>query len=161
MLDRLDLKILEVIQSNGRISNKELATQINLSPSACHQRFVSLQADGWISEFNAVVDIERLCSPVQCISSLTLSNHSPDVFKRLEEEVNRIPEALEAFTVSGVNDFIVRFACTSMNRYMHISNSLLDLIPEVSNISTHVVMKESKTFRGYPIKELIDSPLQR
>ncbi len=161
MLDRLDLRILEAVQKNGRISNKDLSELVNLSPSACHQRFQKLQSDGWLKSFSAEVDVERLCSPVQCIASLSLDNHSPDVFKLLEEKVSRMPEALEAFTVSGTSDFIIRFACASMQRYMHLSNSLLDQVPQVTNIATHVVMRESKKYAGFPLKDLINTPLER
>lgn len=155
-LDRLDLRILDVLQDNGRITNKELAEAVNLSPSACHQRFQRLLDDGWITNFNGVLDIERLCTPVQCIATMTLSNHSPNTFKTLEHKVLSMPEVLEAFTVSGSCDFIARFACSSMTKYMALSSELIEACPEVANISTHVIMQQSKVFKGYPLKSLLD-----
>lgn len=154
-LDRLDLRILETLQSEGRMTNKELAEHVNLSPSACHQRLQRLISDGWILSFTGRVNIERLCAPVQCIATVSLGNHSPDAFGMLERRVAALPEALEAYTVSGSCDFIIRFACTHMTRYMMITNSLIQDCPEISNISTHVIMKQSKIFLGYPMKELM------
>jgi Lrp/AsnC family leucine-responsive transcriptional regulator len=153
-LDRLDLKILQIIQSRGRLANKELAELVNLSPSACHQRFQRLQQEGWIQGFRADVDVERLCAPVQAIATLALSNHSPETFHILETLVESMPEALEAFTVSGSFDFIIRFACPNMARYMSLTSSLIKDCPAIANVSTHVIMRENKRFKGFPISQL-------
>jgi len=154
-LDRTDLNILMEIQSDGRITNKDLADKVNLSASACHQRLQRLISEQWIEGFVGDINIDRLCAPVQCIATLSLSNHSPDSFRFIERRVAALPEALEAYTVSGSCDFIVRFACAHMSQYMTITNALIDECPEISNISTHVIMKQSKTFKGYPLKELL------
>ncbi|MAZ87157.1 MAG: hypothetical protein CL693_05895 [Cellvibrionaceae bacterium] len=154
-LDRTDLKILQTLQADGRMTNKELADQVNLSPSACHQRLQKLIDDDWLQGFMGQVNIERLCAPVQCIATISLGTHAPDAFRFLEKRVEAMPEALEAFTVSGGCDFIVRFACTHMSDYMTLTNSLIQECPEISNIVTHVIMKHSKVFRGYPVKELL------
>ncbi len=153
-LDRLDLRILETLQFDGRMTNKELAEKVNLSPSACHQRLQRLVNDGWIFGFTGRINIERLCAPVQCIATIAMGNQSPDSFRFLERRVANMPEALEAFTVSGNCDFIIRFACEHMTRFMEITNDLMKDCPEISNISTHVIMKHSKEFTGYPIKAL-------
>jgi len=154
-LDRLDLRILQTLQGEGRMTNKELAEHVNLSPSACHQRLQRLITDDWIQGFTGRINIERLCAPVQCIATVSLSSHSPEAFGMLERRVSALPEALEAYTVSGSCDFIIRFACTHMTRYMMITDSLIQNCPEISNISTHVIMKQSKVFSGYPMKELM------
>ncbi len=154
-LDRTDLKILQTLQADGRMTNKELADQVNLSPSACHQRLQKLIDDGWLQGFMGQVNIERLCAPVQCIATISLGTHAPDAFRFLEKRVEAMPEALEAFTVSGGCDFIVRFACTHMSDYMTLTNSLIQECPEISNIVTHVIMRHSKVFKGYPVKELL------
>jgi len=154
-LDRLDLRILETLQADGRMTNKELAEHVNLSPSACHQRLQRLIQDEWIQGFTGRLNIERLCAPVQCISTVSLGSHSPEAFSMLERRVGAMPEALEAYTVSGSCDFIIRFACTQMSRYMLLTNSLIQDCPEIANISTHVIMKHSKLFGGFPMKELM------
>ncbi|NRA43188.1 MAG: Lrp/AsnC family transcriptional regulator [Pseudomonadales bacterium] len=154
-LDRIDLKMLDIIQSDGRITNKELAEAVNLSASACHQRLQKLTDQGWINHFMGVVDIDRLCSPVQCIATISLNTHSPDSFRLLESRVAVMPEALEAYTVSGASDFIVRFVCEHMARYMELTDDLIRECPEIGNISSHVVMRQSKKFQGYPVKNLL------
>ena len=59
-LDRLDLRMLQALQDDGRITNKELAAKVNLSPSACHQRLQKLIQDGWIDGFIGMINIDRL-----------------------------------------------------------------------------------------------------
>jgi len=154
-LDRLDLKMLEAIQENGRITNKELADQVNLSASACHQRLQRLMDEGWILGFTGQINVQRLCEPVQCITTISLNNHAPDTFRLLERRINSIPEALEAFTVSGNCDLIVHFACSQMSRYMSLTNDLIQDCPEICNIQTYVVLKQTKSFSGYPLEELL------
>lgn len=154
-LDRLDLRILQTLQQNGRMTNKELADKVNLSTSACHQRLQRLIDDGWIKNFLGIIDVERLCAPVQCIATILLKDHAPEAFRTLEKSVESMPEVLEAYTVSGGCDFIVRFACSQMSRYMMLTNALIHECPQISNISTHVILKQSKTFSGYPIQEII------
>lgn len=156
-LDRLDLRILQTLQQNGRMTNKELAEKVNLSTSACHQRLQRLIDDGWIKDFLSVIDIDRLCAPVQCIATITLKDHAPDAFRILEKSVESMPEVLEAYTVSGGCDLIARFACSQMSRYMMLTNSLIQECPQISNISTHVILKQSKLFSGYPIQEILAS----
>lgn len=156
-LDRLDLRILETLQADGRITNRDLAERVNLSASACHQRVQRLVKQGWLQGFLGLINIERLCAPVNSIASLSLSNHSPDVFNKLEQIVDAMPEALEAYTVSGESDFIIRFACSTMARYLELTDQLIRECPEVTNISTHIVMRESKRFRGYPLKSFVQS----
>jgi len=156
-LDRLDLRILQQLQQNGRVSNKDLAEKVNLSASACHQRLQRLIDDGWIKDFLGVIDIDRLCAPVQCIATIALKDHAPETFRILEKSVNNMPEVLEAYTVSGGCDFIIRFACSQMSRYMMLTNLLIQECPQISNISTHVILKQSKLFSGFPIQEIIAS----
>ncbi|WP_221800748.1 Lrp/AsnC family transcriptional regulator [Oceanobacter mangrovi] len=155
-LDRLDLRMLQALQHDGRITNKELAEKVNLSPSACHQRLQKLIQDGWVDGFIGRINIDRLCRPVQCIATISLGSHAPDTFRFLEQRIEAIPEVMEAWTVSGGCDFIVRFICSHMTRYMELSNSLIQMCPEISNINTHVILKESKKFRGYPVDELMN-----
>lgn len=154
-LDRLDLKILQTLQDNGRITNKELADKVNLSTSACHQRLQKLIDDGWVKDFLCMVDVDRLCAPVHCIATVVMKDHAPQAFKTLEQYINTIPEVLEAYTVSGSCDFIVRFACSQMSQYMSLTNDMIQACPQISNISTHVILKESKSFQGYPIIDMM------
>ncbi len=154
-LDRLDMRILVTLHAQGGISNKELAEHINLSPSACHQRLHKLIDDGWIAGFTGNLNIERLCSPVQCIATFSLNNQSPETFEFVEKRIESLPEALECFTVSGPSDLVVRFACGNMNSYMSLTNGLMRDCPEINHINTHVIMKHNKSFSGFPLKSLV------
>lgn len=153
-LDRIDLRILQQLQQDGRISNKDLAEQVNLSASACHQRTQRLIDGGWISGFIGRVNVDKLCEPVECIATITMGSHAPDTFRYLEQCIDQMPEVIEAYTVSGGCDFIVHFACAQMSRYMALTNSLIRSVPDISTISTHVVLKRSKGFSGYPLEQL-------
>lgn len=152
-LDRTDLKMLQLLQESGRISNKELAERVNLSASACYQRLQRLLDEQWLLGVHARVNMEKLGSPVQCITTISMSNHAPDSFSLLERNLESLPEVLEAYTVSGGCDFIVRFACDQMSRYMTLTNELIQQCPDIGHINTHVVLKQSKTFTGFTLPD--------
>lgn len=154
-LDRIDLRMLDLLQHNGRITNSDLAEKINLSASACYQRLQRLIADGWINDFQGRLNIEKISSPVQCIATICLSNHNPESFNILEQKISDMPQVLDAYTVSGACDFVVRFACTQMTEYMALTEALIQNCPYINNISTHVVMRQSKYFNGFPLRELL------
>ena len=159
-LDRTDLRILQQLQQYGRISNKELAESVHLSASACHERTQRLLESGWIIGFQCQVDIERLCEPVMCIATISLNDHAPERFRFLEQCIQNMPEAISAYTVSGSCDLIVHFACRQMSRYMNLTNDLIQTVPEIGHINTHVVLKQSKPFSGYPLEELLPGLLK-
>ena len=152
-LDRIDLKMLQLLQDNGRISNKELAEKVNLSTSACHQRLQRLLDEKWLLGIQGLVNMEKLGAPVQCIATISLQQHAPETFQRLEQHFSELAEVLEAYTVSGGCDFIVRFACDQMSRYMALTNGLIQQCPEIAQINTHVVLKQSKTFSGFALPD--------
>ena len=160
-LDRTDLRILQQLQQHGRITNKELAETVHLSASACHERTQRLLSTGWIRGFHGQIDIERLCEPVVCIATIAMNNHAPEKFRFLEQCIQSMPEAIAAYTVSGDGDFIVHFACPQMSRYMALTNDLIQTVPDIGHINTHVVLKQSKAFSGYPLEQLLSHVDQR
>lgn len=154
-LDRLDIRILEALQADGRITNKDLAERVNLSPSACHQRAQNLIEAGWITGFLGMLEIDRLCEPVRCITTISLGSHATENFSQLEHYINRLPECTQAYTVSGNCDMIAHFACTGMSRYMALTNEITDHCPQVKQLNTYVVLQQCKAFTGYDLKTLM------
>ncbi len=153
-LDRIDQKILQILQHQGRITNQKLADQVSLSPSSCLQRVRRLETSGVIESYHARVNLTRVARHIICIATVSLRNHTQDEFTAFEALVEAIPEVVECFTVSGESDFLLRIICPDMNRYVEINDQLVASNSYQVTINSYVVMKENKPFRGIDLKTL-------
>lgn len=158
ILDRLDQKILALLQCQARISNQALAEQVGLSASACLNRVRKLEQAGVIGPYLAVLALPKLCRSVTVIATVSLKDQSTEAFRLFAEAALAIPEVVECHTVSGVFDFFLKIIAPDMPRYNAINDRLLDLLPGQVNISSHVVLETGKPFRGYPLASLLESP---
>ena len=108
-LDRIDVNILAVLQRNGRITNVELAEEVNLSPSPCLMRVKKLQQAGYILGYSAQIDLARLGSTMTVFTEFTLKNHRQIDFARFQEALEKIDACVECHLVSGGYDYLVKF----------------------------------------------------
>ena len=154
-LDRIDLKILAVLQSEARITNHALAERVGLSPSPCLQRVRKLEAAGLLGPYLSRIDLDRVCRNVTVIASITLKSHEHEDFERFEAAVAKLAEVVEAFKVRGSFDYFLRFVCPDMARYHALSESLLTDGPGIAQISSHVVLDRTKEFQGYSLERLL------
>ncbi len=154
-IDRLDLKILMTLQQQGRITNQNLAEKVNLSPSSCLHRVRRLEEVGIISSYQANLRLASLCRSITCIATVTLSNHTQEDFIAFEKLVLDYPQVIEAQTVSGGFDFFLKVIAADMTEYLDMTNQIIQGMACAVNINTHVVMKEIKAFRGFPLDQLV------
>ena len=158
-IDKIDLKILETLQRNGRITNQHLAEKVCLSPSSCLQRVRRLENEQVIRSYHARIDLSHIARHIMCIATASLKNHIQNEFKAFENLVKSIPEVVECYTVSGESDFFVRIICADMNRYLEINEQLVSSSSNQVNINSYVVMKENTAFETVNLKTLKDSGL--
>ena len=154
-LDRIDINILNEIQKNARISNRELADIVNLSPSACLQRVRRLEHEQILGTYLAQLNLPLVCRHLVCIAAVSMKNHSQADFLEFENLINEIPEVIECLTVSGEFDFFLRIICPDMNRYVEINDEIVSATDHAINVSTHVVMKQNKTLSPIDISRLV------
>jgi len=154
-LDKTDIKILQTLQNQGRMTNLDLANLVHLSPSSCLQRVRRLEQANVIDSYTANLELSAIARHIMCIATVSLKNHTQKEFEQFEELVATIPEVVECYTVSGESDFFMRVICPNMKRYLEINGELLGAHASQVNINTYVVMKESKRFRGVELKTLI------
>ncbi len=150
-VDDRDLQILRLLQSQGRISNQDLAQAVHLSPSAVLQRVRRLEALGLIHGYRADIDVERLRSILFVFAEVTLTSHFPDDFARFEAMLEEIPEVIAAHQISGPYDYLLEVAAPDINSWRQLADRLLGAQLGVAKITTSVKMKSAKAFRGYPL----------
>lgn len=142
MPDRIDYKIIDELQNNARLSNKDLARRVDLAPSSCHARVRALQAAGVFRGFHAEVAPEVLGIRQQALIFVGLSRHNRAVVERFVDEVTALPEVVHLFNVSGQMDFVIQVVARDT---LHLRNFALDHLasrPEVTRIETALVFDQ-------------------
>jgi len=154
-LDQIDLRILACLQANARVTNQELADAVGLSPSPCLQRVKRLEKAGIINSYHASIDLAKVCRHVDVIAAVTLNSHGLEDFQIFETMVEKMRFVVECTKVSGPIDYLVRFVCPDISSYQMLSDELLKLGPKIGNLSSYIVLKSSKPYRGVAFDELV------
>ena len=142
-LDRTDLRILEALQADGRISNLNLAKSVGLSPSACLSRVRGLEARGIITGYRAQVDVELVRPTMMVYAEITMKQHDLDAFGRFEAFMRGLPEVLEAYRVSGSIDYMIKVMVTDSRGWRDLALHLLDEY-NIDKVTTHIILVSSK-----------------
>lgn len=154
-LDRRDLRILTVLQADGRITQQALAERVALSPSACHERLRRLEAAGLIGRYRAEVALERLIRAPLVFVEITLERHAAEDFRRFERAVQDIPEVVECHALGGGLDYLLKIAAADLAHYQELIDGLLAADLGIDRYFTYAVTKPVKPFAGYPLERLL------
>jgi Lrp/AsnC family leucine-responsive transcriptional regulator len=150
-LDRLDRRMLALLQTDGRIATVDLADRIGLSPTSTSDRFKRLQRDGYISGFRAQLDPQRLGLELLAFVEVSLDKTTPDVFEKFAAAVRRAPEVLECHMVAGGFDYLVKTRVADMASYRRFLGEVLLALPGVKETRTYAVMEEVKSDGVLPV----------
>src|SRR5690554_2038059 len=151
-IDRLDRKILRILQERGRISNVQLAKEVGLSPTPCLERVRKLERNGVIKGYYARIDPDKLGSPLLVFVEITLSKTSSDVFAEFSAAARNTDEILECHLVSGDCDFLLKARVADMAAYRKLLGETLLNMPGVNESRTYVVMEAVKQENKVVIK---------
>jgi len=144
-MDRLDLKILDLLQRDGRMPIAELARQVHLSPTPCMERVRRLERLGVIQGYAAHLDPHRLGASLLAFVEIRLDRTTPEVFDRFKEAVVELEEVQECHMVAGGFDYLVKLRVADMEAYRRILGERLTALPGVEQTHTYFVMEEVKS----------------
>lgn len=150
-IDRIDLRILRVLQTDGRITNLELAQQVHLSPTAVLERVKRLTRDGFIAGYAARLDPARLGAGLLVFIEIVLDRTTPEVFRSFQAAVQARPEILECHLVAGGFDYLIKTRAADMNAYRDMLASVIWSLPGVRETRTYAVMEEVKNTTALPL----------
>ncbi|TPW32260.1 Lrp/AsnC family transcriptional regulator [Martelella alba] len=155
-LDAVDVRILSLLQKNGRAKKVELAEAVGLSLSSCWDRLQKLEQAGLVKGYHAEIDLSRIVRCEFIFTTLSLQNHTRAHFARFEQVVRQTPEIISCFAVGGGIDYILHMAVLSISHYQDIIDGLLARELGISVYFTYVVTKAVKPYDGYPLAHLLD-----
>ncbi len=150
-LDKTDLSILGELQKNARLTNKELATAIHLSPTPTFERVKRLERDGYIRKYVAVLDADKLDCGFMAFCYLKMKQHSFENATRIMEAVKEIPEIVECYNISGDYDFLLKIYTRDMKAYQKFLLRILGEIDCIGSLNSSFVLGEIKNDHLLPL----------
>ena len=143
-LDRIDRKILSILQEDGRIANLKLAEAVALSPTAVLARVQRLTRDGFILGYEARLNPLKLGAGMLVFVEVLLDRTTPNVFDQFKAAVQVHPEIMECHMVAGGFDYLLKTRSADMNAYRVFAANVLWQLPGVRETRTYAVMEEVK-----------------
>lgn len=143
-LDAIDRKILAVLQTDGRISNLELASRVGLSPTPCSRRVRQLEESGVITGYGAKVSLIDEGQGITVLVSIRLSGQKPADIDNFMSAVNRLPEITECLLVTGNVDYLLTVETKNVEELRNFVLKELKNIPSVSETTTMLILGSVK-----------------
>jgi len=155
MLDRMDRKILDILQKDCTLPVAEIGKQIGLSTTPCWRRIQKLEEQGIIQRRVAVLDAKKVNVGVTVFVSITTSHHTQDWLDRFHEALKDFPEVVEFYRMSGQVDYLLRVVVPDIERYDTFYKRLISRI-ELSDVSSAFAMEQIKFTTALPLDYAMD-----
>ena len=140
-LDRIDRRILALLQRDGRLSNAELARKVNLSPASCYRRTQRLLTQGVIQSVRAAIAPERVQRGALVLVGVVLDRSTPDSFAAFEAAIRTLPFVLDCHLVAGDFDYFLKIRVRDIADFNRLHGERLIVLPGVRQTRTFFVME--------------------
>ena len=152
-LDRIDRKILSLLQDNGRITNAKLAQEVGLSPPPMLERVKKLEKSGVIKKYVALVDPRKLDRGTMAFVAVSLRFHRQDAIEEFVTEIQKIPEVLECHHITGEEDYLLKIAVRDIEEYERFLRTKLTGFSGISRLKTYFILNTLKQDTKIPVDE--------
>jgi DNA-binding Lrp family transcriptional regulator len=153
-LDKFDLAILQELQTDGRLSNAELANRVGLSAAPCWRRVRALEENGFIKGYRAEIDRHKIGLGVLAFVRLDADRNTGDVLTKLEEALRTIPEVVSCHYISGTGTFELQVVSQDLNSFSQFAREVLINLPNVKDLHTSFSLGEVKASSALPLGHL-------
>ncbi len=152
-MDRIDRRILALLQANGRMTNVELADRVGLTAPPCLRRVRALEEAGAIRGYHADLDPAQLGFPITVFAMVSLRSQAEADLSAFEAHVAAIPEVRECHMLNGEIDFILKIVATDLRAFQDILTTHLTPAPNVGSVKTSLTIRTAKAESGVPVDE--------
>ncbi|MEO7853824.1 MAG: Lrp/AsnC family transcriptional regulator [Rubrivivax sp.] len=153
-LDRIDVRILALLQQDGRMTNVELAERVALSPTPCLRRVKRLEEEGIISRYRAELEKSKLGLSVTAFVCVNIADHGPKATEAFLASVESIDEIVACHVLSGQFDFLLEVVTETLDHYAGVMLERLGGLPGISALQTSFALRTSKRGRVLPLSHL-------
>src|ERR1700761_8604405 len=144
--DEIDLNILRLLQNNARLDNMEIARKVNLSRTPVSNRISKLRTAGFIKDYVAILDRERIGQPVLVVTHVKLNRQTTPLFDEFEQAMRKVPEVQFLFHVSGGWNYILHITATTPQAYFNFVMDKITGLENVAHVESCFVLHEVKTY---------------
>ena len=160
-LDHHDLRILQLLQHDARLTTKEIADKIGKSVSPVYERIRRLEHAGIIKQYVAVLDKRKIDKSLTAYTNVQLQEHADHMMKTFEKEVIRIPEVMECYHMTGQIDYRLKVALRDMDEYYSFIINKIAKLPNVGTVQSFFVLYEAKKETAYKVVFDENVPLKK
>ena len=150
-LDAVDIRILNLLQSDARLSLRQLAKRINLSTTPVHERLKRLESSGVIDHYGAVINTARIGSFIAFFVNITLKEHSTRQGGEFIGRITAFPEVVEFHVIGGEHDFMIKVIVPDMAAYRRFFIEQLGNIPNIARLQSIIVLDTVKKDNKIPL----------
>ena len=140
-LDDTDRRMIRALQSDGRMTNADLAKAVNLSESACLRRLRALESEGVISRYTAIINERAVGLPISVFVTVTLASQAESALTAFETAIATVPEVVECHLMTGGSDYLLRLVVRDVDDLERVHSRELTRIPGVTRVSSSVAMR--------------------
>jgi Lrp/AsnC family leucine-responsive transcriptional regulator len=151
-MDALDNKLLQLLQSDTKKTNKELSLKLNLSVTAVYERIKKLEREGIIEKYVALLNRNKINKGFVVFCHIKLIQHSKDFLTKFESEVVKLNEVLECFHVSGDYDYILKICVKDMEEYREFLVTKLTTLQHIGSTHSTFMIGEVKNTTAFTVK---------
>lgn len=153
-LDKFDLRILEQLQADARLTNAELAQRVGLSAAPCWRRVRALEQAGYIKGYHAEIDRQKIGLGVLAFVRLDADRNTGERTREMEEAIRRIPEIVSCHYISGAGTFELQVVSSDLDAFSLLARKVLINLPNVKDLHTSFSLGEVKASSAWPLGHL-------
>jgi len=153
-MDKYDINILKAIQKNGRITNINLAKEVDLSPAPCWRRMNALELAGYIKSYTALLNHDKLGLTITAFAHVSLDNHQENTVKSFDKAIANWLEVQECHATSGGYDYLLKIVTVDMQAYNNFMYEKLLKLKAIRSVNTSFSMKQKKISTELPLEHL-------
>ncbi len=149
-LDKTDLKILQILQDNCKITNLDLSKKIGLSPAPTLERVKKLENSGYISSYHAEVNAATIGLNVKTFVQVSLAWHKENALENFISKIKKVDEVTECYIITGEADILLKIICKDIPTYENILFKTLSQIEEIERMKTLMTLSTVKDSKVLP-----------
>ncbi|WP_340586514.1 Lrp/AsnC family transcriptional regulator [Erythrobacter alti] len=150
-LDSIDRRLLAELQSEGRVTNVDLASRVGLTAPPCLRRVRALEEDGVIRGYHADLDASKLGFAITVFAMVSLRSQAEEDLKAFEDHIKTLPEVRECHMLNGEIDFILKIVSRDLQSFQEFLTSKLTPAPNVASVKTSLTIRTAKHEPGVPL----------
>ncbi len=150
-LDNTDRRIIDLLQSDAKLTNKEVAAQLNMTTTPVYERIKRMEEDGYIRKYVALADKDKLGLSILAFCNVSLKEHARDYLLNFETQVRSLPEVIECYHIAGLFDYLLKVVVPDMPAYHDFIVKKLATFDYIGNVQSMFVMTEIKYSTKLPV----------